>query len=175
MKSANLSIVFLCILILALVLGGCSEQDTVSETNIAATDIEELLKNIFAAYNAHDAEKLLSYMAEDMESVGTDGTIYRGKEEIRASYENLFSSIPDYRLELISFFASGDEICTEWIASGTPTGTLEGGIPATGKSYRVRGATISVMRGDKFVRSSTYFDTASRLEQLGILSLSAEK
>ncbi len=99
-----------------------------------------------------------------------DGTPVHGKEQLRAGLEALFSAVPDFKMDLISFFASGDRLCEEWLASGTPAGNLPGlSIQPTGKSFVIRGVTIKDLRDGKICRVYNYMDTASILRQLGIL------
>jgi steroid delta-isomerase-like uncharacterized protein len=71
-------------------------------------------------------------------------------------------------LELKSIFSAGDWVAQEWVMTGTQTGAL-GGIPATGKSFSVRGATITELRKDKIRREGDYWNQATLLQQLGVM------
>ncbi len=134
-------------------------------------DLDQQTKEIYAALSAHDVEKFLSYHTDDVivENVAA-GVVSRGKgEEIRAGIHRILATIPDLKMELISVFASGNLQCEEFVMSGTPTAELSPGIPATGKSFSVRGMLKRELRNGKTCRVTQYTDYASILQQLGVL------
>jgi steroid delta-isomerase-like uncharacterized protein len=52
------------------------------------------------------------------------------------------------------------------------TGTLSGNspeLPATGKSFSVRGATIAQLKNGKIQRNADYWDLATFLRQVGLM------
>jgi len=156
-------------LVLSVVLIGCSGQSNVSEMDTTVTDLETDIIDFSTAMSAHDVGKVLSLLAENIEVIVTDEKIFRGKEEYSAYLTDLFSRTPDFNVETISFFSSGDHVCEEWIINGTPSETLEGMVPVAGMSYTVRGASVSERREGKYIRIAHYYDNASLMEQLGIL------
>jgi len=135
-----------------------------------ATISEKQMRDAIAAFNAHDVEKYLSFSTDDIlvENLAAGVTIH-GKEEARANLKNTFALIPDVRIEIKSFFTSGDHACLEYILSGTPAAPLPNGIPATGKSFSVRGAGVSEYREDKVCKITQYADAATLMRQLGVL------
>ena len=139
------------------------------------TDLEKQTKEIYAAISAHDIEKFLSFHTDDciVEIVAT-GTVSRGKEEGRASLKRAFAAFPDVKLELISFFTSGNRQCEEAIMSGTHKGEYMG-IPATGKSISLRIAYIRESREGKTCRVTQYSDYATLMRQLGVLPAPSQK
>ncbi len=52
--------------------------------------------------------------------------------------------------------------------TGTQTGDMPG-LPATDRSFSIRGASVGELAGDKIKRKSDYWSLASLLQQLGIL------
>lgn len=132
-------------------------------------DLEKQMSEIIAAFNAHDAERYFSFSTDDVliENVAM-GMIIHGKEEARANIKNIFATIPDAKIEITSFFATGNHQCAEYIFSGTPTGALPMGIPVTGKSFSVRGVAIAELREGKACRITQYSDSATVMRQLGI-------
>ena len=134
-----------------------------------AADHEMRLKEIIAAINSHDIERVLSLFADDFlyEEVAADSTVTRNKDELHARFQNLFSSIPDLKVELTSYFASGNNICVEWISSGTHTGDMPG-FPATGKNFSYREVVVIELIGDKLSRFSLYCDLLTVMRQLGL-------
>ena len=55
---------------------------------------------------------------------------------------------------------------TEWISEGIQTGPL-GELPASGNSFRLRGASILKLRDDKIASVADYYDRETFLRQLG--------
>lgn len=161
--------VFASLLVLSLVLCGCSGQGERSQTAKSATEMDLWANNQLAAWNSHDAEKILSFYSDDC--IYEDlvvGKVNHGKEELRAFITDLFTGSPDIRMEKKSFFASGDHVCMEWIMSGTHSGNWTG-MPATGKSFSVRGVSVSEIRDGKVKQNTDYYDGAPLMRQLGLL------
>ena len=138
-------------------------------------DLDKQMRDVVAAMNAHDIEKYLSFATDDViaENVAM-GVIIRGKEEYRNNLKLLFAAFPDYRIELTSHFASGNRSCAEAVASGTHKGDFMG-IPATGKTFSVRGVSVAELREGKASRITSYSDSASMLRQLGVLPSPPQK
>ncbi len=134
-----------------------------------AIDLEEQTKDIYAALNAHDLGRFLSFYTDDVtsENVAT-GVVIRGKEDLRANFELVFSEIPDVRMELTACFTSGNCQCEEYVLSGTHKGSGElMGIPAPGKPFSVRGILVRELREGKTCRVTRYIDSSALMRQLG--------
>jgi steroid delta-isomerase-like uncharacterized protein len=126
-------------------------------------------RDLTAAWSSHDIERILSFYTDDCtyEDV-VSGKVSHGKEELRAFVKDNFTTSPDLRLELKSVIASGDHLAIEWIMSGTQTGNLLN-VPATGKSFSVRGVSVSELKDGRIQRNTDYCDGASVMRQLGLL------
>ena len=131
---------------------------------------ESIIKKWIASWNSHDVEKIASFYTDDCvhEDIAV-GLIHHGKKELRDSLPRLFVWIPDVNMSLISVFVDGSHAASEWIMSGTHAGSLPG-IPATGKRFSVKGASISVLKKGKIVRNCDYWNYASFLQQVGLMS-----
>jgi len=133
------------------------------------TDIEKMFKDYTAAWNSHDVEKIAAFFTEYgvHEDVAV-GSVYHGKDELKVGISPLFAACPDFKLELKSLFGTPDWVAQEWVMTGTQTGAFSGlGIPPTGKSFSIRGASITKLRGDKIARNTDYWNLTSMLQQLG--------
>jgi steroid delta-isomerase-like uncharacterized protein len=128
-----------------------------------ANDAKKAMNDYVAAWNAHDAERILSFCADDVvfEEVPM-GKVFRGKKEAKDFISNSFTSFPDFKLEIKSGFG-------EWDMSGTFAHSDMPGMPATGKKFSVRGASIIEFRQGKISRESMYWDLASFLQQVGLM------
>lgn len=134
-----------------------------------ATDVERMFEDYLGAWSSHDVEKIASFFTDDCvyEDVAM-GAVNRGKEELKAFLSATFAAFPDFKVEPTSLFVAGDWAGSEWIMSGTQTGDI-GGIPATGKSFSIRGASIIELHEGKISRNADYWNLASLLQQVGLM------
>ena len=134
-----------------------------------ATDVERMFKDYGLAWSSHDAEKIASFFTDDCvyEDVAI-GAVNRGKKELKDFINGTFAAFPDFKIEPKSLFFSGDWVGSEWIMTGTHTGDFPL-MPATGKSFSIRGASISELHEGKFRRNTDYWNLASFLQQVGLM------
>ena len=135
----------------------------------SAMNPEQMLEDFAAAWSQRDVDKILSYYTDDCvyEDVAL-GRVMRGREEIRTFIEELFRAVPDFRIEHREALVSGEGGAAEWVISGTHTSDLPG-LPATGRRFSIRGASVLELQDGKIRRISDYWDTAAFLRQLGLL------
>lgn len=140
-----------------------------------AVDLEKRIKEVFAAYEAKNVDKILSTVADNvtLEDVAL-GTVSHGKEEVGANLRLLFAAFPDLKLSMTSYLASGDRECIEYVMSGTHSAAYMG-LPATGKSISVRGVAVADLIEGKARRISQYVDSAAFMRQLGVLPPTLQK
>ncbi len=91
-----------------------------------------------------------------------------GREEIRASIEAFFSWAPDTKVEWGESLVTPDRAAVQWVWSGTQTGAIPDLMPATGKSFSVRGMSILHFRDGKISLNRDYYDGGGLLDQLGV-------
>jgi steroid delta-isomerase-like uncharacterized protein len=129
-----------------------------------------LLEALAAAWTAHDIDKVLSLCTDDCvyEDV-TMAAVNRGKEELMAFGGAVLAAFPDFKMELTSGFTAGNWAGAEWIMSGTHKGDLPG-MPATNKTFSLRGASICEMHEGKIKRNSDYWDMVTFLKQIGLMA-----
>ncbi|HZQ69183.1 MAG TPA: nuclear transport factor 2 family protein [Terriglobales bacterium] len=130
----------------------------------------ELVQNNFAAWNAHDADKIASLYTDDViyEDV-TFGLVAHGQPELRKMAASFFAGVPDFKLEIVSSTSMGNRGSVEWVFSGTDVGLYK-----TGKKFSVRGASVYELRGGKFSGNRDYYDSASIMRQVGLLPKPAQ-
>jgi len=114
------------------------------------------------------ADKVLSFHLDDLfvESPA-GGRVMHGKEELRDSLNACFVAFSNFKMELTSFFASGNRCWEEWAVSGMHTGAFQG-LPATGKSFSLRGISVRETKEGKTSRATEYYDSATIMRQLGV-------
>jgi steroid delta-isomerase-like uncharacterized protein len=125
----------------------------------------DLVQREFAAWNAHDADKVASFYTDDVvyEDVAF-GMKAHGHAEMHKLAADFFAAVPDLKLELVSNASMGDRGSVEWVFGGTDVGLYK-----TGKKFSVRGASVYELRGEKFSSNRDYYDSASIMRQVGIL------
>jgi steroid delta-isomerase-like uncharacterized protein len=126
----------------------------------------DLVQSNFAAWNAHDADKVAALYTDDViyEDV-TFGLIAHGHAELQKLAANFFAGVPDLKLEVVSSTSMGNRGSVEWVFSGTDVGLYK-----TGKKFSVRGASVYELRGGKFSANRDYYDSASIMRQVGVLT-----
>lgn len=88
-----------------------------------------ILDGFANAFNAHDADKIMSYMTDDCifeASAGPDvnGEKFVGKEAVKKAFEKVFKDYPDAKWNNPQHFISGNRAVSEWTFTGTkPDGT----------------------------------------------------
>jgi len=132
--------------------------------------IEKIFQAYTDAWNSHDVKKIAAFFTEN--GIHEDlaiGSIYRGKDELKAGISPLFAACPDFKLELRSLFDSNDWVGQEWVMTGTQSGAFRAlGIPTTGKKFLIRGASITKLSRGKIARNTDYWNLMSMLQQRGL-------
>ena len=121
------------------------------------------------AWNAHDPAAVARYMADDAiyEDVAL-GRVLHGPSEIAAFVAEATRASSDFRFEEVSLFTAGRDYANEWIMTGTNDRAVRG-VPATGRSFRVRGASVGrVDTNGRIVENRDYYNLAEMFAQLGI-------
>lgn len=87
-------------------------------------DTIAILDGFANAFNAHDADKIISYMTDDciFEASGgpdVDGEKFVGKEAVKKAFEDVFKNYPDAKWNDPHHFISGNRAVSEWTFTGT--------------------------------------------------------
>ena len=113
----------------------------------------ETLKAITDAFNAHDLDAIMEFMAEDCSldmPRGPDpwGRRYTGKAQVREGLASRFKGLPDVHYSEGRHWVSGNLGVSEWLLTGT---TPEG------IQIRVRGCDHWEFRSGKVIRKDSYW------------------
>jgi len=135
-----------------------------------SAEIDKMMGDYLAAMNAHDLDKMLTFFTDDAVYDCTPrDKVSRGKEEIKDGFSSTFTSFPDLKIEVKSAFNASDQGVSEWVMSGTFAKSDIPGMPATGKKFSVRGATVNAFKGGKISRVTNYWNLAEFLQQVGLM------
>jgi steroid delta-isomerase-like uncharacterized protein len=137
------------------------------------TDVKKMFEDYGLAWSSYDVEKIASFFTDDCiyEDVAT-GAVNHGKKELKDFINGTFAAFPDFKIELRPLFVAGDWVGMEWIMSGTHKGDLPL-MPATGKGFSIRGASVSELHEGKLRRNTDYWNLASFLQQVGLMPVPA--
>ena len=99
----------------------------------------ELVDRLLAATNAHDIDALVACFAEDYvnETPVHPARGFRGREQVRRNWEQIFAFVPDIRASVLRATVSGDTAWTEWEMTGTR---------GDGTAHRMRGVILFGVR-----------------------------
>ncbi|MBA2965154.1 MULTISPECIES: nuclear transport factor 2 family protein [Ramlibacter] len=107
------------------------------------------------AWNRHDIEALMGFMAEDCvfeASAGSDvcGTRYAGRDAVRAGFSEVWKTFPDAQWRAPCHFVCGDRGVSEWTFTGTRT---------DGTRVEVNGCDLFTFREGKIATKNSYRKT----------------
>jgi steroid delta-isomerase-like uncharacterized protein len=127
-----------------------------------------LLDEWAQAWNAHDIPALTSlYRPDGIYEDAAFGSQAHGAAEIKNFAAATLTGIPDFKLTVTNRSLRATSGHIEWVMSGTQVGAFPG-LPATGKMFHVRGATILVIKNGKIARSTDYWDAVTLMREVGL-------
>jgi len=121
-----------------------------------------LMKEINAAFNSRDVDRIMSFFAEDATFLMArgpepEGRRLHGKAAIRKVLADRFKVISDMRWDHVEQIIAGSRAITVWMVTGHGR---------DGEQLNYRGCDIYEFRGDKILNKDTYWklvETADRL------------
>jgi ketosteroid isomerase-like protein len=118
-------------------------------------DIRSTLRELCAAFNAHDLDRIMAFFADDcvLEMPrGRDpwGSRFEGKRDVRAALATRFDGLPDVHYGDDEHFA--DAAAGTGISRWTLTGTAR-----DGTRTEVRGCDFYTFRDGKVIRKDSYW------------------
>jgi ketosteroid isomerase-like protein len=122
----------------------------------------ELMRQISAAFNSRDVERIVDCFAEDgvfclargPESVGRT---LKGKAAIKKALSERFKQIPDMRWENEEYILAGDRAISIWTVRGKGTDAEE---------LNYQGCDIYRFAGDKIIHKNTFWKIVERKDRL---------
>jgi steroid delta-isomerase-like uncharacterized protein len=136
-----------------------------------STDTRSVVLDWTAAMDRHDPDAYAGYLDEDCVFTNT-GTGQRlvGRAAMRQDLVDLLDRWSDLRIEIENLLVSGDQYTKQWVMTGVHTGDAPG-LPATGRSFRLRGAGVGRVRDGQIVEVTEDWNLAAFLGQIGVLPL----
>jgi steroid delta-isomerase-like uncharacterized protein len=136
-----------------------------------AINVKKVMDDYLIAWNSHDINKILSFFTDDgiYEDV-TRGIVNHSKKEIAGYLNTSFIDFPDLKIVVNTVIATGDWTVYEIVTSGTHAHSSRPEVPATGKTFSVRAVSVFKMSKGKISRQSEYYNYATLLQQVGLMS-----
>ena len=136
--------------------------------------MSEWADQYFDAWNSHDPERVATHFADDAtyESVGAGPLfVIKGRDAIKAMVKGLDLYSNDSKITLLNELLSGKRFVFEMEETGTNTGKIARGVPATNKRYTVRLASVGRFdTNGKVIEVGDYTDRLDIFTQLGLLT-----
>lgn len=132
-----------------------------------ATAPADLARAVFDAFNAHDVDAMRALWADDVVERFPDETL-RGADALAASMRDLFTALPDARMDIQALAEDGETVMVRWRLTGTHRGPFKG-VNATGETVTIDGTDHFTFRDGKQVENYVIFDRMQFAQQLGML------
>ena len=130
---------------------------------------EETVRSYFEAVIVRDPAAMAEHWSEEgIEEILPVG-IFRGPEEVKAYFTELFTAIPDFEMSVERTLAHDQNVLVQWRASGTFDGGPLMGVDPTGRRIELRGLDWLEVEGEKIVRNTAFADGAALARGMGLL------
>jgi steroid delta-isomerase-like uncharacterized protein len=130
---------------------------------------EETVRSYFDAVIARDPQAMATHWADDGIEDIVPVAVFRGPDEVKAYFSELFTAMPDFEFTVERVLAHDQDVLVQWRASGTFNGGPLMGVDATGRRIEARGLDWLEVEGDKIVRNTAFSDGAALARGMGLL------
>ncbi len=135
-----------------------------------ARDCETIARDLYAALNDHDLDRMMSHVAEDF--VDHESTIPNplpGRAGARQSFEAFLAAFPDLHMDVDDMICQGDRVACRVHMRGTHLGELMG-IPASRKPIDVESYDILRIQDGQVAEHWGLSDDMAMMRQIGVPS-----
>ena len=141
---------------------------------MSTTGNASVIEAFFDAFNERDFDRAAALVTEDFELVDyAFGFTFHGPAGLLQWFQGFVTAGPDARASLIRTIVEGEWVASEHVGRFTQTGPLvtpAGEIPPTGRSVEIQFGEIYQVKGDKIASLHAYYDGATIMRQLGLMS-----
>jgi steroid delta-isomerase-like uncharacterized protein len=135
---------------------------------MAEAENKAKVREFYDKINAGDLSVIDSHIADNMVDHEEVPGISPTKEGARMFFQMALNAFPDFKLTPEDMVAEGDLVFVRLRMTGTHRGDFMG-IPATGKQVSIPVFDALRISGDKAVEHWGLSDTATMLQQLGVM------
>src|SRR3954469_23861116 len=130
---------------------------------------EHIVREHMESENRHEFEVTMGTFKHPRYEIIPTGEVHDGEDAVDRYFRETRAAFPDQRNELIAMHHADDAVLVEFWLRGTHEGELRG-IPPTNKAFTCQCLSVFVFEGEDLVCERAYFDAATILGQLGLLS-----
>ena len=142
---------------------------TPTETDALRSTPEQVARSYFQALADRDAQAMASHWdPQGVEDLTTFG-IFRGPDEVRAFFDELFAALPDAETTVDRVVADDRNAVVQWRMRGTFSGGRFQGLDAVGKPVTLRGCDVLEIEDGRIMRNTAYSDGLDFARQIGML------
>jgi steroid delta-isomerase-like uncharacterized protein len=149
------------------------QLELMTQLGVAPADHRGLVRAMYDAFNDRAFDRLPELVTEDYRSLTVPtGATLSGREGAGAYQTGWATAVPDSSVEITRLSAAGDTAVVEFVGRGTHLGPLQGPageIPASGRHVEIPFCEVHRLRDGRVAESTTYFDLATLLGQIGVL------
>src|SRR5262245_25253113 len=118
-----------------------------------------IIQEAFAAWNAHDVDRYAALLDERcVEETYARPVPVRGRMAARAAMQEYIRVLPDLHFDLDVMVASGEQVFTRWLATGTYAGESMSRAPSD-RQFKEYGCTLSKLGPMGIVHVWHYWET----------------
>lgn len=154
---------------LLVIVASCSAPQA-DKTNDAQAKNKEAMLKVMDMFSTGNIEGMENYVADNMVDHSPDPRVKStGIQSLKDAIAMYRSSFPDLKMTSIAMVAEGDMVIHHFNMTGTNTGTMGEGMPATNKSVNVNGVDIVRFENGKGVEHWGYWEESKFMIQLGLM------
>ena len=118
-------------------------------------DATTMLRNLQRATNERDLAALVDCFADDYrnETPVHPARSFRGREQVRANWRQIFAAVPDLRAQVLRSTVDGGSVWSEWEMSGTRR---------DGAAHLMRGVVIFEVEDRRATSARFYLEPVDR-------------
>lgn len=120
--------------------------------------------------NEHDFDASLNTFPHPRYEIMASGQVLDGVDEVRAYWQRTREAFPDQHNKVIEVHHADNAVIVEFELQGTHLSSLTGE-EVTGRTFKVRMVAFFLFDKDVLVCERVYGDSATVLNQLGLLDL----
>jgi steroid delta-isomerase-like uncharacterized protein len=125
-------------------------------------------KFIEEVINQNKVDRMTDLVVEDFVEADPFPGQGQGREGLKEVLAMMRAAFPDMHWVVDEMVAEEDKVATRFTWTGTHKGSFLG-VPATGKSVKVKGVVIDQLEGGKMSHSRILMDSMGMMQQLGVV------
>jgi predicted ester cyclase len=131
--------------------------------------VEKVAKSYFKAAAERDPDAMAGHWHPDGVDDFVPVGVFRGPDEVRALFREVFAAVPDMEMTVDRIVADGKAAAVQWRLTGTFDGAQFMGIEPNGRRIELRGIDCLEVEGGKIMRNTAIYDGAAFARAIGML------